>query len=246
MKIFVNTLFLRPEFINTTVSDDIIDIGREMNVFFGNKSYSPLVEEIQIRISCQSYFYKPYKRPQYMEDVKGKTPCPDVFFPIYHTLFVDVLIDPIDGLLNAKGSEVSTIVGREIIAYFEKVKLPLKIRKSFDKERFISDLRTFFNIPNSIKKDAFTAEIESVASKSELLDELNKKLQFPPYFGFNWDALHELLRDFSWIPQKNITIVHKGLSLPPKDYEVYMSIVNDSVRFWQNYPDEHVLSFDFT
>ena len=244
MEILINPFYFGIEYNKTSVRDDILSISSELNNFVANKVYSQLVDYMLITLYSCFPLAKAMKRPRYIEDGKGRVVTTGDTFPIHHELYVDIVIS--DALVAAKGSEVSTIVGREIIAYFEQVKLPLKIRKSFDKERFISDLRTFFNIPNSINKDAFTAEIEPVASKSELFDELNKKLQFPSYFGFNWDALHELLRDFSWIPQKNITIVHKGLSLPPKDYEVYMSIVNDSVRFWQNYPDEHVLSFDFT
>lgn len=81
-----------------------------------------------------------------MEDERGKTPCHDISWPIFRTLLVEVLFDPIEPLLLAKGPEVSTIIGREIITYFENVKLPMKIRKSFDKERFVEDLRLFFNI----------------------------------------------------------------------------------------------------
>ena len=153
MKVLINTYFLRPEFVNTSISDDIINIGKKMNVHFENKSYSPLVEELWVFFYCHSYFYKPYKRPKYMEDVMGKTPFHDVSWPIFHTLSVDVLIDPIDRLLIAKDPELSAIVGKEIIDYFENVKLPMKIRKSFDKERFIEDLREFFNMPDERKNN---------------------------------------------------------------------------------------------
>ena len=90
--------------------------------------------------------------------------------------------------------------------------------------------------------DAFVAVIEPVSSKVDLLDELNAKLHFP-YFGFNWDSLYDLLRDFYWIRQKEINIVHNRLCLSSKDYDIYMSIVNNSERFWLDYPDEHILKF---
>ena len=145
MKIIINTFFLRPEFVNTTISDEIINLGVKMNAFFENRSYSPLVDTIYMRLYCYSDFYKPYKYPQYMENVRGKTPCHGVSWPIFHSLLVEILFDPIDRLLFAKGSEVLSVIGSEIITYFEQVKLPLKIRKDFDKERFIEDLREFFN-----------------------------------------------------------------------------------------------------
>jgi RNAse (barnase) inhibitor barstar len=52
------------------------------------------------------------------------------------------------------------------------------------------------------------AHISNINSKEELLKELNIKLKFP-YFGFNWDALYDLLRDFHWIDQKGIILVHE-------------------------------------
>ena len=32
-------------------------------------------------------------------------------------------------------------------------------------------------------------------------------LQFPNYFGRNWNALDECLTDFSWLPQERIIVV---------------------------------------
>ena len=85
-------------------------------------------------------------------------------FPIYHELYVDIIIENFDELIAAKGPEVASIIGWEVIAYFEKVELPMKIRKGFDKVRFVDDLREFFNIPESQKitgdgsRDHFSSE----------------------------------------------------------------------------------------
>lgn len=95
-----------------------------------------------------------------------------------------------------------------------------------------------------LSDNAFVAEIDPVVSKLELLNELNTKLEFP-YFGFNWDALSENLRNFYWIKQKYIIIVHKGLHIPQKDYEIYMSIAKSCEQFWLSYSDEHILKFVF-
>jgi hypothetical protein len=49
-------------------------------------------------------------------------------------------------------------------------------------------------------------------SKQKLLGILAERLRFPGYFGWNWDALEECLRDLSWLPEgQRVAIVHEGL-----------------------------------
>lgn len=84
--------------------------------------------------------------------------------------------------------------------------------------------------------NAYIGYIPSVATESELYTQLSDILQFPSYFGKNWDALDELYRDFSWIENKNIVIVHKGLAqLPLNELKIYIGIVLNSVDLWNHY-----------
>jgi RNAse (barnase) inhibitor barstar len=51
-----------------------------------------------------------------------------------------------------------------------------------------------------------------IRSKQKLLNVLADKLRFPRYFGHNWDALEECLRDLSWLPAgRPVAIVHEDL-----------------------------------
>ncbi|MFR9164902.1 MAG: barstar family protein [Dysgonomonas sp.] len=44
-------------------------------------------------------------------------------------------------------------------------------------------------------------------------------MRFPNYFGFNWNALLDCLRDFDWIEEKYIILIHDcPLNL---EYNVY-------------------------
>ena len=54
------------------------------------------------------------------------------------------------------------------------------------------------------------------AGKEQLLNELAAALRFPAYFGHNWDALEECLKDLSWLPAQG-----------------YIVWLKDSTRLWQ-------------
>lgn len=87
----------------------------------------------------------------------------------------------------------------------------------------------------------FCARIGSTKTREELFQELNKKLFFPPYFGYNWDALYDLYTDFHWINQKTILIVHEGVNRLPTDVlKAYMDIISDTLVWWERYPDHEV------
>lgn len=105
---------------------------------------------------------------------------------------------------------------------------------------FVESLDTF------ILKDSFFAQIPSVNSKMELFKNLSNSLNFPDYFGYNWDALLDLFLDFTWIEEKTIVIVHEDVTgLDVKDLSIYMMIVNDCIEVWKD-GLEHILIFVFS
>ena len=56
-------------------------------------------------------------------------------------------------------------------------------------------------------------DVASVTNDKELFSFLALKLKFPDYFGHNWDALDECLRDLgSWIPAQGYILVLNGAS----------------------------------
>lgn len=71
----------------------------------------------------------------------------------------------------------------------------------------------------------------TVAGKTELLALLAKGLGFPDWFGHNWDALVDLLRDFSWSEENSsLAVVHDGLpaNLARSDLATYLEILSDA------------------
>jgi len=57
---------------------------------------------------------------------------------------------------------------------------------------------------------------KNVRSKADLLSAIAKALNFPEYFGHNWDALDECLRDLEWLSAKG-----------------YVLIIRDASEFWR-------------
>ena len=74
-----------------------------------------------------------------------------------------------------------------------------------------------------------------LATRLSLLSHYEQAGQFPSYFGRNWDALSDCLRDFSWISQMRIIIAHNGLPLraDEKSLMIYLDLLGHAVEDWR-------------
>jgi hypothetical protein len=69
--------------------------------------------------------------------------------------------------------------------------------------------------------------------KAELLDALAGALEFPRWFGRNWDALEDCLADLSWLSaQGHLILVEGGERLPREDLEVLCGILQTAAAVW--------------
>jgi hypothetical protein len=70
-------------------------------------------------------------------------------------------------------------------------------------------------------------------------------LRLPSYFGFNWNALSDCLRDFHWIPEREIVLVHRDVpALPLAELTTYLAVLAEACQSWQP-GEEHVLRVIF-
>jgi RNAse (barnase) inhibitor barstar len=79
-------------------------------------------------------------------------------------------------------------------------------------------------------------ECSRIRSKSGLLKRFGAALEFPGYFGHNWDALLDMLRDLSWLPADGYVIFIRGLGQlrahDPATYETALAVLRDAAEFW--------------
>jgi RNAse (barnase) inhibitor barstar len=76
---------------------------------------------------------------------------------------------------------------------------------------------------------------KGIESKTDLFSHYAKEGDFPSYFGSNWDALLDCLRDFSWTDRRRIVIIHDDLPLLNNERElcVYLEILETAVNDWK-------------
>lgn len=77
--------------------------------------------------------------------------------------------------------------------------------------------------------------ISKVCNKFDLFHEITKVLNYPFEFGNNWDALLDIYRDFSWIDDTDITIIHDDLSMLDENaLRIYIEIVKNRLFYGRN------------
>ncbi len=80
-----------------------------------------------------------------------------------------------------------------------------------------------------------------LVGEGELMKEYSEKLNFPEYFGHNWDALWDCMCDLSWINEHNLIIIHSDLPLlDEKALKIYVNILEDFQVRWDKRGDKSV------
>ncbi len=81
-----------------------------------------------------------------------------------------------------------------------------------------------------------TIQGKKCGTPSGLFGEFARALDFPDYFGHNWDALEECLADLEWLPAKGyILLITDTQAVLPEDEEEYdtlLEILDDAGEAW--------------
>ena len=79
-------------------------------------------------------------------------------------------------------------------------------------------------------------DLAGFRGKTELLEAMARALEFPAWFGHNWDALADCLDDLEWLRGKGYLLLLEnpaGLSAAaPKDFALVLDILADAARKW--------------
>ena len=104
----------------------------------------------------------------------------------------------------------------------------------------------FIDNPQSYFSDVeFVANLSRSDGKSALFEQLKDRLRLPDYFGMNWDALLDCLRDFNWIEEHGIVLVHDDLpTLSEENLKIYLQILFEAIQDWKE-GEEHYLKAVF-
>ena len=105
-----------------------------------------------------------------------------------------------------------------------------------DKSPVMKNFKFIENIETYKPEGSFVVTINSeINSKEELLKAISINLRLPDYFGINWDALDDCLRDFHWIEENSVVIVHKVIPhIKEEELKIYLNLLNEAVKDWVN------------
>lgn len=80
-------------------------------------------------------------------------------------------------------------------------------------------------------------DLADCRGKAELLAGLARVLEFPAWFGHNWDALADCLDDLGWLRGSGYLLVLENparmSAVAPKDFALALDILADAARKWR-------------
>ena len=89
----------------------------------------------------------------------------------------------------------------------------------------------------AVKLSVVKLDLRKVRGKKEFLARLAKALRCPPYFGMNWDALSDCMRDLSWLNDNGwVVILLNGQEFAVKNQDDFMTaidVLQTAAEYWR-------------
>jgi hypothetical protein len=91
-------------------------------------------------------------------------------------------------------------------------------------------------ILESVRGSAIRAvriSLSGISEKQALLAQIARALEFPEWFGGNWDALEDCLTDLSWLQGAgHVLLFEDAAQLAPDDRGVLADILASAAAYW--------------
>ncbi len=86
---------------------------------------------------------------------------------------------------------------------------------------------------------------KNVFDTRELITSAGTGLHFPRFFGKNFDAFWDCVRDLE-LEEKAVVILHQDLpNIPEEDLAVWLDLLRDAILYWRDHAEEHTLAVWF-
>ena len=83
----------------------------------------------------------------------------------------------------------------------------------------------------------FDIDASRIRNKADVMTMFASELRFPDYFGENWDALLDVLRDMSWFDSRGfVLLISNGESfdrLRRDEHRALVDILTQAVSYWR-------------
>jgi RNAse (barnase) inhibitor barstar len=100
-------------------------------------------------------------------------------------------------------------------------------------------LNEIARIAEAVKLSIVKLDLRKVQGKKEFLASLAKAFHCPSYFGMNWDALSDCLRDLSWLNDTGwVVILLNGQEFAAKnqdDFTTALDVFQTAAEYWRSH-----------
>jgi len=101
------------------------------------------------------------------------------------------------------------------------------------------------NSPEDILREANRANLlvcrfdfADTKGKADFLSTIAKALNFPDWFGYNWDALEDCMTDLSWLDARGYVLLFENIrpfaESHPADFATALEVCNAVAEHWRN------------
>lgn len=77
---------------------------------------------------------------------------------------------------------------------------------------------------------------ESISNKAQFLDRIAEVMDFPDYFGKNWDALEDCLTDLAWIEASDLVLIFDRTGnfsrTSPGEWKIALEVLHSAEGYW--------------